>query len=309
MTIALVGYGIIIDDIVFPDGRTHMGVLGGGGPQTCWGMACAAGDSSQVGIISGIGSDIDATYLAPLTNAGINMDGIRLTEFPTTRTWNVLEHDGSRRHVWRVNPATIDEQLRRGYDAAYADATWFHWGINPGDCEVDLQAAADLKARGKRVSLETFQPPDQPLSATALQRLMSVCDLFSPNDYEAASIVGSSDISVIAETFRDAGAKRLAVRQGAEGASLFDFEQGIHARTGIVPTTVVDPVGAGNTFCGALIARIYAGDALGDAAAYASASASYMVEQIGMPPDGLPSSDDYAKRLATARSTIETIAL
>ena len=38
-----VAFGIIIDDIVFPDGATHMGVLGGGGPQTAWGMAAARG--------------------------------------------------------------------------------------------------------------------------------------------------------------------------------------------------------------------------------------------------------------------------
>jgi hypothetical protein len=31
-------YTLIVDDIVFPDGATAMGVLGGGGPQTCFGL-------------------------------------------------------------------------------------------------------------------------------------------------------------------------------------------------------------------------------------------------------------------------------
>jgi hypothetical protein len=31
-------FGLIIDDIVFPDGQTAMGILGGGGPHTAFGM-------------------------------------------------------------------------------------------------------------------------------------------------------------------------------------------------------------------------------------------------------------------------------
>jgi hypothetical protein len=31
-------FTLIVDDIVFPDGATAMGVLGGGGPQTCFGL-------------------------------------------------------------------------------------------------------------------------------------------------------------------------------------------------------------------------------------------------------------------------------
>ena len=33
-----VTFSLIIDDIVFPDGKTAMGTLGGGGPQTAFGM-------------------------------------------------------------------------------------------------------------------------------------------------------------------------------------------------------------------------------------------------------------------------------
>jgi hypothetical protein len=37
-TINYFSHSVIIDDIVFHDGRTLMGVLGGGGPQTAFGM-------------------------------------------------------------------------------------------------------------------------------------------------------------------------------------------------------------------------------------------------------------------------------
>ena len=38
----LVAFGVILDDLVFPDGRTSLGVLGGGGPQTAFGMRLPA---------------------------------------------------------------------------------------------------------------------------------------------------------------------------------------------------------------------------------------------------------------------------
>jgi cytidine kinase len=50
----LITFSIILDDIVFPDGTTRMGVLGGGGPQTAFGMRLW---SDGVGIAAGVGDD------------------------------------------------------------------------------------------------------------------------------------------------------------------------------------------------------------------------------------------------------------
>ena len=49
-------WGIIIDDIVFPDGRTSMGVLGGGGMYPAAGMRIWSAD---VGILSNADADFD----------------------------------------------------------------------------------------------------------------------------------------------------------------------------------------------------------------------------------------------------------
>jgi len=53
-------WGIIIDDIVFPTGRTTMGVLGGGGMYAVAGMRIWSAD---VGILSNVGADFDAAML------------------------------------------------------------------------------------------------------------------------------------------------------------------------------------------------------------------------------------------------------
>jgi sugar/nucleoside kinase (ribokinase family) len=69
--------------------------------------------------------------------------------------------------------------------------------------------------------------------------------------------------------------------------------------TPAVRTNVVDVVGAGNAFCGALIARL--DEEIEEAAGHASAAASYLVEQVGIPPT-LPAPADYTRRLDEVRA-------
>jgi len=56
-----VAFGVIIDDIVYPDGSTVMGVLGGGGPQTAFGMRLW---QERVGLAAGVGEDFSRQVTA-----------------------------------------------------------------------------------------------------------------------------------------------------------------------------------------------------------------------------------------------------
>lgn len=307
MAHSVIGYGIIVDDIVHPDGETRMGVLGGAGPQTAWGAALALGDGSRTGLVAGVGEDIATVDLSPLTAAGINLDGVRRTEHPTPRAWQVLEWDGLRRHVWRCPVEILDEQLARGWDvlpASYQNAAFFHWGIDPGNTALDREWAAAIIANGGRVSLEPYQGLPQPLSPETLRELVGPLVMFSANDHEARSITGENTEAAIVRAFRKTGCHYLAIRQGADGALVVDLHSGEGVRVPAVPAAVVDVVGAGNTFNGALLATLHHG--IAEAACYASAAASYMIEQVGM-PIGLPPRDDYLSRVETARTGRETL--
>ncbi|MBN1563047.1 MAG: carbohydrate kinase family protein [Anaerolineae bacterium] len=298
--IAHVAFGIIVDDIVLPQGETHMGVLGGGGPQTAWGMAVARTGPS-VGIVAGIGHDLEAGILAPLKAAHIDLSGIRTSDLPTPRAWQVLELNGRRTQVWRVPLPTLGQQLARRWDvlpAAYRNARTAHWGIHPGDTG-SFGFARDLRAQGYIVSLEPFKPSDQPMDDAALNTMLTVCDIFSPNWHEASRIVGSEDYATVITRFKALGCRVLALRRGADGADVWDFSTGSGVHVPAVAAQVVDVVGAGNAFCGAFVARFNEG--IATAACHASAAASYMIEQVGMPP-ALPGAADYARRLAEAEA-------
>jgi sugar/nucleoside kinase (ribokinase family) len=303
-----VAFGIIVDDIVFAQGETRMGVLGGGGAQTAWGMAAALGSGDTVGLVAGVGADLDDHALAPLRAAGINLDGVRVTEHPTPRAWQVMEFDGRRTQVFRVAGRTLGAQLERSWDVlpeSYHAARSFHWGIHPGD-HGSFTFARDLLAKGRRVSLEPFKPPDQPLSDDDIRAMVTACEVFSPNWMEAARIVGSEDYVTVIARFRALGCRTLAIRRGADGADVWNLVEGSGVHVPAVEKTVVDAVGAGNAFCGALVARL--DDGIAEAACHASAAASYLIEQVGLPA-ALPDPNEYARRLDEARAGLGELAL
>jgi cytidine kinase len=314
--IDFVAFGIVIDDIVIDGGLTHDGILGGGGPQTAWGMAAALGSGERVGVASSIGADFDDSWLTPLRRAGINLDGVRAVWEKTPRAWQYMAQDGTRTHVWRNPP-----QGRSTLPEVYQDARALHWGLHPEN--PDLSFARELMAQDKWLSLETFKPPDEPLSDAALHELVSACRIFSPNWGEATRIAGTDDYQQMLARFKAAGCTILALRRGERGADVWDLHRGVGVRVPAVPTTVSDTVGAGNAFCGALLARIashpnrkvesldamiYGEIELPIAASHAVAAASYLIEQVGI-PSSLPPQEDYQRRFSYALARSEELTL
>lgn len=291
-----VAFGVIVDDLVFPDGQTRMGVLGGGGPQTAWGMAAALGSGETVGLVAGVGADLSDETLAPLKTADINLDGLRITSHPTPRAWQIHEEDGRRTQVWRTPPRFLGEQLAKNWDVLpYRDARNFHWGIHPGD--TDLRFAKDLRAQGRRVSLEAFKEASHPLTDSQRAELFAACDIFSAGCDEFASLYEDFDETAAIVEAGKAGLSVLVIRKGADGVSVYDYpnRKALHAKA--LPVNVVDVTGAGNAFGGAFIARL--DDGLAAATCHGLVVASYMIEQVGL-PQSLPDPAEYQNRFRTA---------
>ncbi len=300
MAARYISLGIIIDDIVFPDGRTQTGVLGGGGPQTVWGMALAAGSGREVGLVAGVGADFDSRALAPLEAMGIDLSGVHATDLPTPRAWQRLGSDGSRRHVWQVDQATSDRQTHPDWETIarfYPQPQVVHWGIHPEDAY--LAICPPLRARNALISIEPFKGLEEPLPDKALQAVLTQCDIFSPNREEAASIFGTADRQALLRRFRALGGHILALRQGAQGAEIWDLRSGTGVQVPAAPTReVVDPVGAGDAFCGAFAVTLHRSGDLMEAAVQASVAASYLVEQVGLPPIPPESTDTQRRKQA-----------
>jgi sugar/nucleoside kinase (ribokinase family) len=293
----LVTFGIILDDLVFPDGHTAMGTLGGGGPQTAFGMRLPtlAGwtHKSQVGLVAGVGHDLPPSAYAWFESAGIDLTGVRETDLPTPRAWQLLEADGRRTLVWRVEGRVIGAQLGRSLEhipESFRQAHGFHLGIHPEEPGLEfIRQLRDLErptsgARPPIISLEPFKPAGRPPTDTALRQLCSAADIFSPNLAEARSLVDAAVPDELARRLADAGARMITLRMGAQGSLVYAKGRDRLIHVPAVPTTVIDPTGAGNAYSGGFLAGYLQTGDLMTAARYAAVAASFLVEQIGLPP-------------------------
>ena len=89
----LVVFTVIVDDLVFADGSTRMGVLGGGGPQTAFGFRTHPGNFS-VGLAAGIGPDFPRECEDWLDANGVDSEGLMLVRDDDTDTCGAAEREG-----------------------------------------------------------------------------------------------------------------------------------------------------------------------------------------------------------------------
>jgi sugar/nucleoside kinase (ribokinase family) len=275
---------VLIDDIVLPDGQTRMGLLGGGGPQSAFGMKLWA--SGGVGLCGSVGPDFPPAAQTWLDALGIDTTGVRRDpQHPTLRAWQVLEEDGRRTQVWRTRPESIPPHM--GLRPEQVPPTWwgargFHFGVHPE--RPNLVLAATLRARGVTVSVEPFRPAAQPLHDEDLAALVSAGDIFSPNLEEARSLVGDGDPQTLVARLAAAGAQIVTLRMGGEGSLIYNRAEGSGPHfVPPVPAAVVDPVGAGNAYCGGFLAGWLEWGDLRQAGRCAAVAGSFLVEQYGLP--------------------------
>jgi len=276
-----VAFGVVIDDVVYPDGRTSMGMLGGGGPQTAFGMRLW---SSSVGLVASVGVDEYLQVMDWLQQSDILTEGLRKVDYPTPRAWQLFEQDGRRFHVWRTSQQTIKDNLHRSVDhipISFQSAKGFHLGVHPD--APDIEFLSDLQRLNRPLSIEAFRGVNEPLTEKQLRRFLDGITIFSANQIELDTMLNIRDPLDQSKQLLDCGVKIVVVRLGEAGALLLDETHNGGVRIPAVPVKVVDSLGAGNAFCGAfLVGWILSGDLI-KAGVYGSVAASFVVEQAGVP--------------------------
>ena len=257
MTIRFVTFSVILDDIVLADGRTYMAMLGGGGPQTCFGARLFMG-ADEVGIASGVGADFDRSWFDA---AGIDTRGLRSSaDLPTMRAWQLIdqvEHDERRTQVWRVPQAAVRAGLDRSLSLlppAYLEAQAFHLGIHPDQPDTEFVQSLRQLPQRPLISVEVFKGADQLPGQAALSSWLSLCDVFSANTAEAISMGAPPDPSEAARWFVALGAQIVILRMGAQGSIICRDQTVVHVPALPLRQLPIGAVGAGNAYCGAFVA-------------------------------------------------------
>ena len=108
---------------------------------------------------------------------------------------------------------------------------------------------------------------------------LATCDIALPSIDDARIMTGLHEPDAIADFYLRLGPPLVALKMGAEGALVATPDR--RWRLSAVAVAAVDATGAGDTFGGALLARLLAGDGPLEAARYANVAAALSTTGYG----------------------------
>ena len=294
---------VIIDDIVYPDGRASMGVLGGGGTHAAYGIALAGETPALVGLV---GHDLPAEIRARLER-DFDTGGLVWVEHPQLRGWQIFEWNGVRNEIFRVE---VIEPFMYGPDAddsgiPFAAARGFTLLRGPDH-------VAGWRARFPDATLLWEPVRVFMLSADreAFLRGIPHADIVSPNLHEAQAMYGVSDELELMRRLLADGVKVAALRMGERGSLVARRGEGeAHYIPAVEVAELIDQTGAGNAYCGGFLVGLCSTGDVALAGCYGAAAASFTLEYIGCASIPADREAEWARRLAEARRGARTVAL
>ena len=250
---------LTIDDVIQADGSSQMGTLGGNSVHAA---AAALTWVGEVGVVARCGADFPTAALSRLREAGADTGGIRPVEGPTIRNWVIYEADGTRNWVYRTPPGRGAEVAPRPGDIP---DTWLdrdpvtpvvHVAAMPLAAAAAIVRSVRARAPGAVITLDThedWRPGDDVLDVARL------VDVFVPSHAELTEVTGDDDPHRAAAGLLAAGVTCVVVKLGGDGALV--VRPGLPpAWVPAAPAEVVDPTGAGDSFCGGFAAGLALGE-------------------------------------------------
>jgi sugar/nucleoside kinase (ribokinase family) len=216
--------------------------VGGGAAIAACGLARLG---SRVALLGMAGNDGD-WFVARLNHLGVITSRLSFDCEEPTGVSVAISTMGERTFLTYNGPNVRFPQVLAAEAASggLADVRHFHLNWAP-----DLETAADLftaiRRQGCSVSLDVGWHEDWLADPRSLS-LLPLIDIFFPNEVEASRMTGERDPAKMLRRMESAGARRVALKLGADGAALLcdgDILQ-IEAR----PVTAIDATGAGDCF-------------------------------------------------------------
>jgi sugar/nucleoside kinase (ribokinase family) len=236
---------------------------------------------TKVGFISKIGSDpLGKIALERLTAADVEISRVSQTATRTMTGLTVVLPQPQHRYILTY-PGTMFEMQYSDIDMNYVRAArhlhlssfFLHRALRPRILDLFRQA----KAAGLTTSLDTNDDPENKWGEDLLEVLKYV-DVFLPNDREAKKIARTQDLSQAINVLAGL-AKVVVVKRGSAAAICRSGE----AQVSLAPptVTVVDDVGAGDSFGAGFIHQFVKGAKLEDCLTWANMAGAYSTTKEG----------------------------
>lgn len=271
------------------EGGGRLYLQGFGGDSSNFAIA-AARQGARVAYFSALGDDNNGRMLRALWDEeGVDHSSVATDPAAFTAIYFVTH--GPRGHEFhffrggsaasRLTPSAVPRE--RIAAAKVLHLSGISLAISQSACDTGYAAIAAAREAGVRVSFDT----NLRLKLWPLERarevmldVMRQADICLPSFEDVEAITGISEPDALVDHCLSLGAKVVALKLGERGAIVADAGGQRH-RIAPFPCKPVDATGAGDTFGGAFVARLIAGDALQQAGRYAAAAAALSTQGYG----------------------------
>jgi sugar/nucleoside kinase (ribokinase family) len=268
---------LLVDDIVFPDGSTCMGLPGGA---LMYGALGAALWGTRVGCVSLAGTDYPDTMLAALESRGVDLAGVHQLPVPGVRTW-LLYEGHLRRLVHRLGCPT-HEEVSPGPEhipRAWHRAPAFHLAPMPFSVQRRV-----LGALATSPDCFVSVDPHLPITDETLddwRKALADADAFFPSEDELLLEGTDDDPQRVLPRLATGRLRFVGFKQAAKGGILYDARTDRFHRWSGRATKVVDPTGAGDAFAAGFISAHLEGSPVRSCLDRAVVSASFAIQALG----------------------------
>ncbi|MEU7610460.1 carbohydrate kinase [Micromonospora sp. NPDC049204] len=227
-----------------------------------------------VRLLARLGADEYGRQLAAHLSANrVELDWAVRAPEPTSVAKATLDTSGQASYEFRL-AGTADWQWTPDElpDLTGSGATALHTGSLALALAPGAQVLEDLLARERRrdgltVSIDLNLRPsivtDRAAEQARVRRQVPLAHVVKASDEDLAWLYPDRSVGDVLAEWRDAGVSCALVTRGGEGVWLLAPNGSLHEQPA-VRTTVVDTVGAGDSFTGGLLAALADLDALGD---------------------------------------------
>lgn len=259
----------------------------GGDTSNC--AIAAARQGARVGYVTQIGDDaFGRRFLDLWREEGVDVATVRALTDAHTGVYFVSH--GPKGHEFsylragsaasRMGPADLPVEALRATKILHVSG--ISQAISPSAADAVFAAIETVRAAGGQVSYDTnLRLKLWPLARAraVIHAAMAACDIALPGLEDATQLTGLAEPDAIADFYLRLGARIVALTLGEAGTLVAtpDARRRVSGRR----VEVVDATAAGDTFDGAFLARLVAGDDPFAAARYANAAAALAVQGWG----------------------------
>lgn len=265
-------------------------VLGGryfqspGGKGANQAVAAARAARSAVSFIAAVGDDdfgraainnfsqenLDCRYIKTVTNQS---SGVALIFIDQTGENAISVASGAN---WHLLPTDVD---------AIPDSAFTKHGVFLCSLESPMETVVRGLERAREAGMTTILNPAPAAVEIADPRILSLVDVLTPNEGEAATLVGG-DLETKnhienAKRLRELGCRQVILTLGSQGCLVVGEEV---AKISGIEVTASDTTAAGDAFNGALAVALSEGRSLIEAANWANHAAALSVTRFGAQP-------------------------